>query len=79
MDALLDIRGLRIEARAFPVTTKPSHESCGSACAPLMMSRNATPVDCIFGLAKRFTASTKLCAVTALPFENLKPGLMVNV
>ena len=37
------------------------------------------PCDCIFGLARRLIASEKLRAVTACPFENLKPGLIVNV
>ena len=50
-----------------------------TAWAPWTMSRNWTPVDCIRGFAKRLNASTKLRAVTGLPFENRKPGLIVNV
>ena len=50
-----------------------------TAWAPWTMSRNWTPVDCIFGFAKRLNASTKLRAVTACPFENRKPGLIVKV
>ena len=50
-----------------------------TAWAPWTMSRNCTPVDCILGFAKRLNASTKLRAVTACPFENRKPGLIVNV
>ena len=56
--------------RAFPSIT---------AWAPCTMSRNCTPVDCIRGLAKRLKASTKLRALTGLPFENRKPGLIVKV
>ena len=50
-----------------------------TAWAPLTMSRNCTPVDCIRGFAKRLNESTKLLAVTGLPFEKRKPGLIVNV
>ncbi len=50
-----------------------------TACAPWTMSRNATPVDCIRGFAKRLNESTKLRAVTFWPFENRNPGLIVKV
>ena len=50
-----------------------------TACAPLTMSRNWTPVDCILGFAKRLNASAKLFADTGRPFENRKPFRMVNV
>ena len=64
--------------RALTPETEPAFPST-AACAPLMMSRNWTPVDCIFGLAKRLIASTKLFAVTGLPFEKRKPFLIVKV
>ena len=45
------------------------------ACAPTMTSvANPEPVDASFGFTRRSIASLKLSAVTASPFENLKPG-----
>src|SRR3954465_6489770 len=50
-----------------------------TACAPATTSRNGEPCDAIFGFASRSHEFLKLWAVTAWPFENLKPDLIVKV
>ena len=53
----------------LPLALTPEIEPASplmTACAPLTMSRNWTPVDCILGFAKRLNASAKLFAVTGL-------------
>jgi hypothetical protein len=40
-----------------------------------MSSMNEAAGDCILGSRARLSDSAKFAAVTAAPFENLKPGL----
>ena len=56
--------------RALPSST---------AWAPTMSATNGPAGDCCWLFTARSIAHLKLSAVTAFPFENLKPGRIVNV